>query len=77
MYFQINDGVTGLCILYSTSFHCNYGNCLHRITNTINGSKSYRDDLHNLILKFGTTRTVSHYLTPLCDMGGGALILLN
>ena len=71
MYLQTNDGVAGLCILYSTSFHCNYGNCLHIITNTITGSKSYRDDLHNLILKFGTTRTVCdiirhHYVFQYC-----------
>ena len=39
MYLQINDGVAGRCILYSTSFHCNYGNCSHRIVNTITGSK--------------------------------------
>ena len=47
MYLQINDGVADLCILSSNSFHCNYGNCSHRITNTITGSKSYRDDIHN------------------------------
>ena len=39
--------------MYSTLFHCKHGNCLHIITNTITGSKSYRIDLHNLILKFG------------------------
>ena len=29
IFLQINDGVAGLCILYFTSFHCNYGNCSH------------------------------------------------
>ena len=58
MYLQINDGAAGLCILYSTSRFIVVMYTYHYKYYTINGSKLYRDYFHNLILKFGATRTV-------------------
>ena len=60
MYLHINNWVAGLCIMYTTSCFIVIMAIVQKITNTINGRRLHRDDLHNLIslttliLKFGT-----------------------